>query len=103
MSLCSKFWEGGQELLYVFSRRFVLISLIRCTQLEFQCRKIHDLGAMDLVPSPTRGLWCHLIENTARPAVHACSLCRVESGAQLTCCIPCTKLFHRASIIYSVA
>ena len=28
-----------------------------CTRLDPQCRKIHDLGAMDLAPSSNWGRW----------------------------------------------
>ena len=49
-----------------------------CTRLDLQCRKTHDLGAMNLAPSPTRGLWGHSIENIATHSPGAMKLGPLE-------------------------
>ena len=51
---------------------------IPCTRLDLQCRKIHDLGAMNLAPSPTRGLWGQSIENIATHSPGAMKLGPIE-------------------------
>ena len=53
------------------------LSFIPCTRLDLQC-KIHDLGAMNLAPSPTRGLWGHSIENIATHSPEAMKLGPIE-------------------------
>ena len=49
-----------------------------CTRLDLQCRKMHDLGAMNLAPSPTRRLWGHSIENIATHSSGAMKLGPIE-------------------------
>ena len=70
----------------VFHKHKEIIGINPCIRLDLQCRKIHDLGAMDLAPSPTGGGGMRSLDWKHSP--RAMKLGPIEDKDYCQLCIP---------------